>query len=145
MQHELNAGEGGELIWLDRVSWPQTDRCSITFVEMKRIELRGREEHLGCRGLGSICGEQESEPRFRGWAGCEWVRERHHPMGGAGGSWSQGAQAVLEGGRKGAPSFIKRRLPHSNSAGNNLKLLQNCLSSSFSFLDLSVLSGCFSK
>lgn len=30
-------------------------------------------------------------------------------------------------GGEGAPSFIKRRLPHSNSSGNDLKLLQNRL------------------
>lgn len=73
------------------------------FVDMERIELIGGQEPRGCSGLGSICGEQGSELGVRGWA---WVRVG---ASGAGGSWSQGAQAVL-GVRKEAPSFIKRGL-----------------------------------
>lgn len=95
------------------------------FVEMKRLELRGRKEHLGSRGLGSICGEQGSQLRFRGRAGSERVRQRHHRGGGQldpGGPGSAGGW-----GRKRAPSFLKRRLPHSDSSGNDLELLQNGL------------------
>lgn len=75
------------------------------FADME-IELIAGQESLGCSGLGSICGEQDSELGIRGWAGCAWVGVG---ASGAGGSQSQGAQAVL-GVRREAPSFKKRGL-----------------------------------
>lgn len=48
-----------------------TDRCSVMFIDMTRIELNGRTEDLGCRGLGNTCGEPESELGFSGGQGVD--------------------------------------------------------------------------
>lgn len=66
--YKLNTGK---FLWLGHVSWPQTDRCSVISVDVKRIELNGRTEDLGCRGLGNTCGEPESELGSSGGQGVD--------------------------------------------------------------------------
>lgn len=56
------------------------------FVEMKRIELSGKEKRPGLQ-RSKLCGEQALE---LGFGGCTWVRGKHQPGAAGAGESRQG-------------------------------------------------------